>query len=242
MESLVPQLNQLLRALSIPITVQSPPDLTPSLLLAILESLLNERLPIADNLRRTAVSRTPESKNAQLQCVKIFLGVLEADVLQMDVGLSTVDPRKLANGEWDEVVFVGELLCWIYARLQEHSPSTATTATVTRTSEHFLPTESNSDHSPHLPRCIHEVPSPSSNFSPLPSRNISVRYTGTIEPVDEELEIQSFESSRSSHSLEQQPESVDQHSLTISLLKERARILQQLAVFKKRQASGGWGG
>jgi hypothetical protein len=45
--------------------------------------------------------------------MKIFLGVLENDVLQMDVGLSEVDPRKLAVGEWDEVVFVGELLCWL---------------------------------------------------------------------------------------------------------------------------------
>ncbi|CAL1712676.1 unnamed protein product [Somion occarium] len=45
--------------------------------------------------------------------MKIFLGVLEHDVIGEDVGLSDVDPRKLAVGEWDEVVFVGELLCWL---------------------------------------------------------------------------------------------------------------------------------
>lgn len=45
--------------------------------------------------------------------MKIFLGVLENDIIAMDVGLSDVDPRRLAAGEWDEVVFVGELLCWL---------------------------------------------------------------------------------------------------------------------------------
>ena len=33
--------------------------------------------------------------------------------MQMDAGLSDVDPRKLAAGGLDEVVFVGELLCWL---------------------------------------------------------------------------------------------------------------------------------
>jgi len=45
--------------------------------------------------------------------MKVFLGILRNDVLQMDAGLSDVDPRKLAAGGLDEVVFVGELLCWL---------------------------------------------------------------------------------------------------------------------------------
>ena len=49
--------------------------------------------------------------------MKIFLGVLETDILQRDLGLSNVDPRRLAEGEWDEVVFVGELLCWVARRI-----------------------------------------------------------------------------------------------------------------------------
>ncbi|TFY50925.1 hypothetical protein EVJ58_g10827 [Rhodofomes roseus] len=49
----------------------------------------------------------------KVQAMKIFLGVLENDIIGQDVGLSDVDPRRLASGEWDECVFVGELLCWL---------------------------------------------------------------------------------------------------------------------------------
>jgi hypothetical protein len=42
--------------------------------------------------------------------MKVFLGILGNDVLQMDAGLSDVDPRKLAAGGLDEVAFLGELL------------------------------------------------------------------------------------------------------------------------------------
>lgn len=38
------------------------------------------------------------------------------EVLEMDVGLSNMDPRKLANGEQEEVLFIGELLCWVGRR------------------------------------------------------------------------------------------------------------------------------
>lgn len=30
-----------------------------------------------------------------------------------DVGLSDIDPRRLAAGDWEEVVFIGQLLCWL---------------------------------------------------------------------------------------------------------------------------------
>lgn len=105
--NLVASLNKLLAAIHLPLTVESPDDLIPSLLLAILESILKQRLPITSAIRE---SRSPSDK---VQAMKVFLGVLETDVLEMDVGLSEVDPRNLAAGEWDEVVFVGELLCWL---------------------------------------------------------------------------------------------------------------------------------
>lgn len=106
-DGLVDTLNDLLGNLHIPISIETPLDLTPSLLLAILESILESRLPISATIRK---SRDPLSK---VQAMKIFLGVLETDILGEDVGLGDVDPRKLAEGEWDEVVFIGELLCWL---------------------------------------------------------------------------------------------------------------------------------
>ena len=48
--------------------------------------------------------------------MKIFLGVLETDFLKTDVGLSDLDPRRLADGEWEEVLFIAELLCWVGRR------------------------------------------------------------------------------------------------------------------------------
>ncbi|KAI0947538.1 hypothetical protein AcW1_007739 [Taiwanofungus camphoratus] len=106
-EELVFSLNDLLEKLRLAITIESPVDLTPSFLVAILESILQSRLDISTDIRE---SRDFPSK---VQAMKMFLGVLENDVIRMDVGLSEVDPRKLAAGEWDEVVFVGELLCWL---------------------------------------------------------------------------------------------------------------------------------
>ena len=105
--ALVSTLNTLLDRLQLTITLQNPLDLIPSVLLAILESILESRLPISADIRE---SRNPSHK---VLAMKIFLGVLENDVLQMDAGLSEVDPRKLAAGRWEEVIFVGELLCWL---------------------------------------------------------------------------------------------------------------------------------
>ena len=104
---LVDPLNALLDRLDLPFVLDTPLDLTPSLLIAILESLLQSRLPVSTSIR--------ESRNdvAKVQAMKIFLGVLETDVLNEDVGLSDIDPRRLAAGEWEEVVFVAELLCWL---------------------------------------------------------------------------------------------------------------------------------
>ena len=107
---LVTQLNALLTSLRIPIPLISPTDLTPSLLVAILESLMGMRIPV--------IERGSSSQVSKVQNMKIFLGVLETDFLQMDVGLSQIDPRRLANGELEEVCFIAELLCWIGRRMK----------------------------------------------------------------------------------------------------------------------------
>jgi hypothetical protein len=113
---LVSALNDLLVAVELPFTLMSPTDLIPSLLLAILERLTSSTLPISSTIRE---SRSPSSK---VQAMKIFLGVLENDVLGIDVGLSELDPRKLAEGEWDEVVYVAELLVWLGRKLKVIDP------------------------------------------------------------------------------------------------------------------------
>lgn len=239
---LVNQLNAILKELRLPITLESPAELTPSLLIKILEALLSERLPM------NPPSRGRELDN--LQMTKIFLGTLESDVLEMDVGLSNMDPRRLANGEWEEVVSIAELLCWvgrrhglivadddfeaygtpIVRRPEDYSPSTSVVSTTTKktytTTSMHRRTESNTSvgssrifdtvqkPSPPLPirpRCIHEVPTPSEILSPALDSSFPVydsdppaehdaaprvRYTGYISPVDEELELLSFESCR----------------------------------------------
>jgi hypothetical protein len=107
--TLVPTLNALLVALSLPFELASPTDMTPSLLLAVLESILESRLPIPASIRAS------RSSLAKVEAMKVFLGVLECDVLPQDedIGLADLDPRRLAEGGWEETVFVGELLCWL---------------------------------------------------------------------------------------------------------------------------------
>ena len=115
-------LNDLLDRLGLPFVLDTPLDLTPSLLLAILESLLQSRLPLSPSVR--------ESRNdaAKVQAMKIFLGVLESDIINEDIGLSDIDPRRLAAGEWEEVVFVAKLLCWLGKQMDllssKHNSST----------------------------------------------------------------------------------------------------------------------
>ena len=108
--TLMKQLNALLASLHLPIPLMSPTDLTPRLLIAILESLMGVRLPISYNHDLRDSKRTIAEK---VQAMKIFLGVLETDFLQMDVGISDLDPRRLADGEWEEVLCIAELLCWV---------------------------------------------------------------------------------------------------------------------------------
>ena len=107
------QLNELLASLHLPIPLMSPTDLTPLLLIAILESLMGMRLPITLNNELKDSKHTHAEK---VQAMKIFLGVLETDYLQMDVGISDLDPRRLADGEWEEVLYIAEILCWVGRR------------------------------------------------------------------------------------------------------------------------------
>lgn len=116
--SLVQSLNNLLASLHIPIPLQSPTDLTPSLLLAIVSSLLRTRIPPPSSAQ--AISQDER----QLQITKLFLGVLQTDVLPphlepeqaMDTGVTGLDPVRIVRGKWDELVFLGELLCWVARR------------------------------------------------------------------------------------------------------------------------------
>ncbi|KAF8637016.1 hypothetical protein AX17_003101 [Amanita inopinata Kibby_2008] len=128
---LVDQLNSILRSLHInlSIPIESPTDLTPSLLIAILESLLGTRIPL-DEYSVTPQGNRPGAVEGinRIQNMKIFLGILELDVLGIDAGLSDIDPRRLARGEWDEVLYVAEILCWIGRQvdLVDDSPPTPT--------------------------------------------------------------------------------------------------------------------
>ncbi|OAX31487.1 hypothetical protein K503DRAFT_806031 [Rhizopogon vinicolor AM-OR11-026] len=120
--TLVLTVNALLIALSLPFELASPTDMTPSLLLAVLVSILQSRLPIPASIR------APRSSLAKVEAIKVFLGVLECDVLPQDedIGLAGIDPCRLAEGSWKETVLVGELLCWLgeetrHHRYSEHS-------------------------------------------------------------------------------------------------------------------------
>ncbi|EJD46347.1 hypothetical protein AURDEDRAFT_184354 [Auricularia subglabra TFB-10046 SS5] len=118
-DELVGALNALLAVLSLErIQLESPQDLTPSLLLAVLESMLRARLPVPPE------TRAARTKTARIEAMKVFLAVLETDVLHEDVGIADVDPRRLADGEWDECVFVAELLVWL-ARDMQYLPDEA---------------------------------------------------------------------------------------------------------------------
>ncbi|KAH6912467.1 hypothetical protein BKA70DRAFT_1218657 [Coprinopsis sp. MPI-PUGE-AT-0042] len=138
-QELVAQLNDLMEGLHLPISIIAPTDLTPSLLIAILESLLGEKIPIP---HRPSMGRTNS-----LQKVKVFLGVLETDVIQQPVGLSDIDPRRLADGGCEEVLFVAEVLVWIgrhVGLLPRASSSTRNPKQAARTKPSPTPSEGTS--------------------------------------------------------------------------------------------------
>ncbi|KAI0339005.1 hypothetical protein BDW22DRAFT_1432207 [Trametopsis cervina] len=108
-QQLVVDLNTLLENINISVSLEAPYDLTPSLLVALLECILQDRLPIPRTVRQ---ARDEESKAHTMQ---IFLEVLHASIGAADLNeeedLGDVDPSMLATGGWNEVVLVGDLLC-----------------------------------------------------------------------------------------------------------------------------------
>ncbi|KAI0697917.1 hypothetical protein BC835DRAFT_1305066 [Cytidiella melzeri] len=117
-QDIVANLNTLLHTLAIPVVLELPNDLTPSLLVAILESVLQDRLPISQ------ATRGAKDIQSRVETMRIFLGVLENELGQD--GASKVDPRKLATGGWDETVIVGECLVSvgrIFGLSHQSSPS-----------------------------------------------------------------------------------------------------------------------
>lgn len=184
-DTLLHNLNDLLASLELPITVNTPYDLTPTLLLAILESILRDRLPLS------SAARDSQTFAAKVEAMKVFLGVLEDDILQTEIGLSDIDPRRLAKGEWDEVVFVGAVLCWLGRRREQvdnaytsqtdlpeasssrssHVSTSADTGlpqcdTSDTTVDHAVSVSSgpSADTSGQAPRCIHEFDVSSFSF------------------------------------------------------------------------------
>ncbi|KAJ7606641.1 hypothetical protein FB45DRAFT_1011701 [Roridomyces roridus] len=182
---LVPQLTQLLAGLGLGgvTTISSHRELTPSLLICILERLTKKRLPLSDADREGLFG-----SNAQkVHGLKIFLGVLQADVVCKDVGLSALDPFRLARGEDHETLFMAQLLCWAAGADRElraeggmeersGSPSTLTTRNTAsspllvgvKEEEETPDTSVSADApAPHNARCIHEIPEPSLILSPI---------------------------------------------------------------------------
>src|SRR6266478_5752233 len=79
-DALTTALNVLLKGLRLPFVLESPSDLTPWMLLALLECIVESRLPLSKEVRE---SRSDLDK---VEAMKIFLGVLETDIIKMDVG------------------------------------------------------------------------------------------------------------------------------------------------------------
>ncbi|KAF8464812.1 hypothetical protein JB92DRAFT_3063844 [Gautieria morchelliformis] len=285
-DRLTKDLNYLLASLALPITVSTPYDLTPSLLLVILESILRDRLPISVTARESRTSA------AKVEAMKVFLGVLEDDVLQTDIGLSEIDPRRLAAGLWDEVVFVGETLCWLGRRQEQigheydsqvdhpeacssggsptitsvvtgfsrYGASETTATTLNHASEPPAP-----DTPTPIPQCIHQFDISSFSFDSRSAEHDlsslvqygaseledtshgypsppSVRYHGLIRPVEHDVEQIEFwhehPRSRSAGKVVRPERTSTQHTspmqYTISLLNERARILEAIAKLKNQ--------
>jgi hypothetical protein len=87
----LPLLHQLLQTLHIPIHPPTLSSISPSLLLIILESLLQYRLDLPHSIRLCA---TTEDEVSVIKCI---LGVLADDLLAMD--LTLVDPRRVVSGQ-----------------------------------------------------------------------------------------------------------------------------------------------
>ncbi|KAL5482677.1 hypothetical protein ACEPAI_9271 [Sanghuangporus weigelae] len=122
-------LNSLLASLELPLVLQCPLELTPSDILVILESMLRMKLPISSETRKC------KTHAARVEAMKIFIGVLEDDVLGVDVGLGDIDPRRLAEGRRKELLRVVETLCWLGKRMNYISQDGLSVGNVARSSD-----------------------------------------------------------------------------------------------------------
>ncbi|CAH7672101.1 expressed protein [Phakopsora pachyrhizi] len=95
------QLNQLLQTLLIPISLPELSVVTPSLLLAVLESILERRfLPVED------LSRTSRSPNSKSRCLKVLLRILDETLdIETDRWSSKhVNLNRLLGSDLNEVL------------------------------------------------------------------------------------------------------------------------------------------
>lgn len=190
------ELNLLLRDLDLPFTLETPRDLVPSLLLAILEAIIQTRLPISDALRQSS------SIISRIDCIKIFLGFFEHDVLRQDVGLSEVDPRKLALGRIEEVEFIGNLLLWLARDRGLFDPSRSSSpSTFTITEGTNLSMNCSASADTNATTAMPYLTDNSSNEHSLKTSIANIRFGGSIQVVDYNSELMSFEMSSTSRML-----------------------------------------
>ncbi|RXK37415.1 hypothetical protein M231_05315 [Tremella mesenterica] len=94
----LPLLHALLRALDIPVYPRTLSSTSPSLLLLILETLLDTRLALPDE------SRECKTRQDEITIVKCILGVLADDVLGID--LTIINPIRVVQGSESELAVV----------------------------------------------------------------------------------------------------------------------------------------
>ncbi|WRT64929.1 uncharacterized protein IL334_001869 [Kwoniella shivajii] len=97
-------LNSLLSKLGIPIRPTSLSSIPPSLILLILETVINERIPLPDELRYC------ESENDELGLIKCILGVMGGDD-HLGIDMSIIDPMKIVHGSERELEVV--IMCLV---------------------------------------------------------------------------------------------------------------------------------
>jgi hypothetical protein len=91
----LPLLHQLLNHLGIPVLPPSLSSTSPSLLLVILEALVDNKLPLPPSTRLCS------TQDDEVSVIKCILGVLADDILAMD--LTIVDPARVVQGSELEI-------------------------------------------------------------------------------------------------------------------------------------------
>jgi hypothetical protein len=91
-------LHQLLRDLNIPVLPPRLSATSPSLLLLLLETLLDTTLELPNDVRRCA------TLDDEISVVKCILGVLADDVLAMD--LTIIEPIRVVQGQETEIAVI----------------------------------------------------------------------------------------------------------------------------------------